>query len=351
MIPPPVGPGAGAGPGRSAPAPGEFDLSDAQLEAIVARRGRLERIGKELLQIPSLLAGLAILLGLAAIGGYELAAGQITEQLPSRLDWANAVPPLGPSWAHPFGVIGTLGVDVYAAVFAAVPWDLALLAAILGPAVIAGALLGAYAGHAGGWVDALVGMASDVLLSIPPFIFVVVLWLGIGAVLPAASAVRLPAFVLLFVVVIWPYYARPVRARAERVSREPYVEAARAAGAGRPRLILRHVFPNSLFPVFAQIPVDVYNIYFVLTVFPYVGCRGGSGATAFVFISPFPNIYFPEWGTLLGLGACYGLSAVASANFWWMYTFPLAMILLVGLAIMLVCDGLERLLHGRTYGA
>ena len=342
--------------GAPAPSPavGSFDLSDEELTAIATRRGRLERLGQELRQLPALLGGIGLLVALGVIAlAVVVRDGGLTSQLPTSVAWANALPPLGPSADHPFGVMYGLGEDVFTGVMAALPWDLLLLGGILVPAVLAGALLGVFAGALGGAVDATVEMASDVLLSIPPFIFVVVLWLGIGAVIPFVSAARLPAFLALFIVVIWPYYARPVRARAERVSREPYVEAARAAGASRTRVILRHIFPNSLFPVFAQVPVDVYNIYFVLTVFPYLGCIGGpNGISAgFVFISPFPSIYFPEWGTMLGLGACYGLRPIAEVNYWWMYTFPLLFILIAGVAIMLVCDGLERLLHGRVYSS
>jgi peptide/nickel transport system permease protein len=152
--------------------------------------------------------------------------------------------------------------------------------------------------------------------------------------------------------VLWPYYARPVRARAERVAREPYVEASRAAGASSTRLLTRHVLPNSLYPVFAQIPIDVYNIFFVLTVFPYLGCislRTG-GSAGYAWLTPLPTIPFPEWGTILAVGACYGWQPIWNLNFWWMYAFPAAAIVLFGIAMALTCDGMEQLLHGRVSG-
>ena len=153
---------------------------------------------------------------------------------------------------------------------------------------------------------------------------------------------HLLVFGLLFGAILWPYYARPVRALALEVSRERYVEAARAAGASGRRLVARHVLPNSLAPIFAQAPIDVYTVFFVLTVFPFLGCF-----SPIPTLSVLPTTAFPEWGNLLALGACHGWSVLGGVGFWWMYTFPLAAIVVFGLGVSLLCDGAERYVSGR----
>jgi len=63
------------------------------------------------------------------------------------------------------------------------------------------------------------------------------------------------------------------------------------------------------------------------------------------FFSPLPSSSFPEWGYLLGFGTCEGFSFPGGFNYWWMYLFPLLAIVGLGLAIGLLCDGIERWRH------
>jgi peptide/nickel transport system permease protein len=292
---------------------------------------------------PLLLGGAMLLV----FGGVALAAlavyGGGLGHLATDPNVARAFFPPGPSLAHPFGWMNGIGVEILSALFQATPFDLAVVGGALSVALFVGVVLGAYAGFDAGLGDTVVTVAGDLMVGIPPFFLVMVLFLGIQPFISASD--DLLAFGLLFALVLWPYYARPVRARAQAVAHESYVEAARASGAGPARLLWRHVVPNSLFPVLAQIPVDVYNIFFVLTVFPFLACFGGGAGGFFAPLSPLPSSVFPEWGLLLASGACYGFSILPELNHWWMYVFPLATILLFGLAVTLTCDGVERFLR------
>ena len=58
--------------------------------------------------------------------------------------------------------------------------------------------------------------------------------------------------------------------------------------------------------------------------------------------SPLPSPYFPEWGNLLGFGTCEGFSFPGGFSYWWMYLFPLLAIVLLGISLGLVCNGIER---------
>ena len=292
-----------------------------------------------------LFVGLALLAGFVAVGlGEALAYGRSLDQLAIVPAYANNLYPPGPSWAHPFGIDTGVGIDLFPAVLQATPIDLALVGGSIILAALLGLFVGAYAGLAGGVADGIVTAAGDVVVGVPPFFLVLVLFLG----LQPFTAVRdyLLLFGLLFVAVLWPYHARPVRARAQQVAAEPYIESARAAGATPARLLWRHIIPNSIYPIFAQLPIDVYNFLFVLTVFPFLGCFGGGAGGLYAYLTPLPATVYPEWGLLLASGACYGWSPLAEVNFWWMYAFPAATIVLFGIAVTLACDGFERYLTG-----
>jgi ABC-type dipeptide/oligopeptide/nickel transport system permease subunit len=277
------------------------------------------------------------------------------DQLPSNLVWVPLENPVGLSAAHPFGVMAGFGTDLLDALWRATPWDLGIVAGILAIDVSLGFFLGAIAGlDEGGPVDAVVTFVGDSLGTIPTFLLAVVVIAGLLTVAP--KAVGLPLFVVVFGIILWPTLSRTVRERARIIAHEPYVEAARASGASFPRLLLRHVMPNSVGPVLAQIPLDVAPIFFVLSAFPwYYNCElpGGApvppGAIPPPYLvpslppfSPLPSASFPEWGYLLGFGTCEGFSFPGGFDYWWMYLFPLLAIVGLGLALGLLCDGIER---------
>ncbi len=120
---------------------------------------------------------------------------------------------------------------------------LSLGAALLATAgaLLAGALIGAAAGYAGGLLDALAMRLADFVIVLP----VVYVVLALRAAMPLTLS---PAHVFWTMVVVmasagWPYAARGVRAIVIAERRKEYAEAARAIGAGRARILLRHLLP------------------------------------------------------------------------------------------------------------
>jgi ABC-type dipeptide/oligopeptide/nickel transport system permease subunit len=280
------------------------------------------------------------------------------DQLPQKVAWVPPFNPIGPNSGNPFGVMPGFGTDLFRAIWQATPWDLGIVAGILGIDVFLGFFLGAIAGlDEGGLVDVCITFVGDSLGSIPTFVLAVVVFAGLLTIAP--SAVGIPVFVAIFGVILWPTMARTVRERARIIAHQPYVEAARASGASSSRILIRHIMPNALGPVLAQMPLDVAPIFFVLSAFPwYYNCQlPGGPPVAHVhppppptpyltpilpYFSPLPSNSFPEWGYLLGFGTCEGFSFPGGFNYWWMYLFPLLAIVGLGVAIGLVCDGIER---------
>jgi len=301
--------------------------------------GALSHLASRLRRNTTLLTGFGFL---AAFVGVSVAAvvhfGGALDTPPSDPALViGTAAPSGPTLAHPFGTDPGLGVDILSSLWRATPNDLVLVGSILLIASVVGLLLGAWAGLVGGWIDLVALAAADLLVGVPPFFLAVVLFLGVGPLYPTSDA--LPIFVLLFAFVLWPYYARPVRAVAQRTAAQPYVESARAAGADTEQVLFRHILPNSLYPVLAQLPIDVFNVFFVLSVYPYVGCFSPQLIQP-IAITPYPT--YPEYGALLGYGACFGWQPIAAVDAWWSYVFPAAVILAFGLMVVLLCDGLER---------
>jgi peptide/nickel transport system permease protein len=312
---------------------------------------------------------LGLKVGLAILGGYLVVAVSALVVFRSSLDrmsvhnnWL-APPPIleiPPSWAHPFGVLPGLGVDIFQGVWQATPWDLGIVAGILAIDASLGWLLGALAGmNEGSALDTLVMFVGDTLGSIPSVFLVVAFFAGLATVYPNSN-LGLGAWIVLFGAIIWPATARTTRERARWVSRQPFLEAARASGASKQYVYLHHVLPNSLSPVLAQIPIDTAPIFFVLSVFPWFwDCASPAHQTgglptpylqaSLPPYSPLPAVSFPEWGNMLAVGTCEGLPFATSNVYWWMFLPPLVAIVMLGVGLALVCDGIDKRLSA-AYG-
>ena len=311
-------------------------------------------------QSPEFLTGVLILAFFVGVAIFAIAAyGANDFTLPLQVAFSPPLFPAAPSPAFPFGVIWIYvfgstsssvptwyGFDLLDALVRATPVDLALIGGTIGLAATIGVLLGARAGFGSHAYDVAIVNAAYVIVGVPPFFFALILFAGLAPYL--APAQLLPVFGILFALVLWPYYAIPVRARARQVATEPFVEASRAAGASPRRLLFRHILPNSFGPVFAQAPIDVYNIFFVLTIFPWISC---TNPYFFGFASPLPTQPYPEWGYLLASGACNADSNIL-ANFgdWWMYAFPALTLILFGLGVALLCDGATQFMRSGRVG-
>lgn len=150
-----------------------------------------------------------------------------------------------PSWKHLFGT-DELGRDVAARTLhgARVSVAAGLLASAL--ALLLGAGLGAVAGWAGGAADRGVLSLVNVVQALPALVLVV-----------AGASFLPPSFLVaaaLIALTGWTDTARIVRAEAKKIREAPFVDAARAAGASAPRLVLVHVLPHALPPAVALLP-------------------------------------------------------------------------------------------------
>lgn len=173
--------------------------------------------------------------------------------------------------------------------------------------------LGLLAGYYGGWLDALVMRLVDIQLAFP----LVLLALAIVAVLGPS----LQNVIIVLGVAGWLVYARLVRAQVLSIKEKEFVEAARCIGASDLRIILLHVFPNTLATVSIVATFAVASNIILEASLTFLGV----GVEASI----------PTWGSMLSDGRAY----IATA--WWLATFPGLAMMLTVLSINLIGDWLR----------
>jgi peptide/nickel transport system permease protein len=187
-----------------------------------------------------------------------------------------------PSAQHWFGT-DQLGRDLFSRVLHGSGLTMEGTLIAVGLAVGAGLTLGVVAGFFGGWIDAVIMRAVDVVLAIPALLLAlaIVTALGFGTV-QIAFAVGIG---------ITPGFARTTRAEVLKVKTLPYIEAARTGGAGRLRVLARHILPNSWGPVLVLAILDTGTAILVISSLSFLG-----------FGAPPPNA---DWGGLISDGRDY----------------------------------------------
>jgi len=219
----------------------------------------------------------------------------------------------GPSWPHLFGT-DEIGRDLFTRVVygSSLSMRASLIAILVG--LVIGGPLGLVSGYAGGWADAALMRLVDVLLAIPSLLLslAVIIALGFG-ITNVAFAVGL-AFVASS--------ARVMRGEVLRVRQSPYVEAARAGGARRGRILWRHVLPNSAGAVLVLAAMEFGSAILAVSSLSFLGFGVQPPA--------------PEWGALVADGRDYLSTA------WWLTTMPGLTIVATVLAANRIARALNR---------
>jgi peptide/nickel transport system permease protein len=223
-----------------------------------------------------------------------------------------------PSLSHPFGT-DQVGRDVLSRVLYGARISPLIAVLVLAAACVAGIPLGVAAGYFGGVADEIIMRVTDIFLAFPPLL----LALAFAAVLPSG----LTSVVIAIAITWWPWYARLARGQAASVAGRRYIEATRALGVQRWRILLRHVLPNSVTPLIVQVSLDVGGV--ILT------------ASALSFLGLGAQDPVPDWGLMIAEGENYFTTQ------WWLVTFPGLAILLTALAFTLLGDGLRDRLDPR----
>jgi oligopeptide transport system permease protein len=224
-----------------------------------------------------------------------------------------------PSPAHWLGT-DTLGRDLLARTLygGRISITVGLVATVVALAI--GVTYGAVAGYFGGKVDSALMRIVDILYALPFAIFVILLMVFFGRNI----------FILFFAIgaVEWLTMARIVRGQVMSIKRMEFIEAARALGLGRRRIIFRHLIPHVLGPVI---------VYTTLTIPAVMLLEGFLSFLGLGVQAPMSS-----WGSLIKDGS------EKMEEYWWLLVFPGALFSITLFSLNFLGDGLRDALDVRA---
>ena len=281
------------------------------------RRSTLTSVARTLRGRPLALAGISIIVGWLAVG---LFAPLLPIADPNAQNLVERLKP--PGDGH---ILGTddLGRDIFSRIIWGARVSVPAGIAVILVTGILGCALGALAGYLGGAVDSVLMRAADAILSFPS----IILAMSITAV---RGGPGLGNALIAVGFVLWPEYARLMRSQVLAIRENEFVTAARSIGAGRNRILFRHILPSTDAPIIVKATLDVGSAIVLTAGLSFIGL-GAVPPTA-------------EWGAMIKQGADKGL------QYWWYALVPGVAIMSVVMALNFFGDGLRDALDPRRRG-
>jgi peptide/nickel transport system permease protein len=213
---------------------------------------------------------------------------------------------------------------------------------VAGSSAIIGVLVGAVSGYAGGRGSAITLRVTDAFLAFPVIAGV---WLFELAMFPPdvgtdpsplaaflAEANITPVMVAL-IAFSWMPYARLINTGITRLKTAEFVLASQALGAGRRRLIFRHLLPNTLSPAIVLLARDIGGMVILEAAFVFIGLSSGG---------PWAEMLVNNRNWIIGI-------AGNPLTYWWVYLPPTIALILFGIGWNLLGDGLNDALNPRDH--
>lgn len=255
---------------------------------------------------------IVVLVAVAAIGPFVVSHDPDQQQLLARLQ--------SPSRDHWLGT-DSFGRDILSRLVVSARTTLLAVVQAISVGIAIGVPLGVLAGMARGWIDAVASRTADALMTLPPLVLAMA---AIGVLGPGLTNAMIAVGIVLA-----PNLFRLARASALSVSEEMYIEACRAAGCTRWRVLWRHLLPNASSPLLVEITFAAGAVITAEASLSFLGI----GAQP-------PQV---SWGLMLR----DAFDEVYAAG--WQMTPPAVMIVLTILGFALAGDGLRDAVEGRTH--
>jgi len=179
-----------------------------------------------------------------------------------------------------------------------------------------GITVGLLMGYFGGWFDLVVQRVIEVLSNIPFLFLVIIITLGV----PAQYKDRLGFYLSLAILALfgWMGMTYLMRTSALKEKARDYIAASRVIGAGVPRILFRHLLPNSVAILVTLVPFSVSGLVLSLTALDYLGFGHGQ---------------YASWGKLLKDGLSSLSSPVLVSSAFFCLVFMLVLVTFVGEAV------------------
>jgi peptide/nickel transport system permease protein len=234
------------------------------------------RLIRDIAARPAGAFGLTVVIGLLliAVFGPLIASGSNELDVAHRLE--------GPSLDH---LLGTdhLGRDLLSRLIAGTRIALAVAVPAVGIALILGLMLGTISGYAGGRLDKVMIVVMDTLQAFPAVILALALLSLLG---PSLRNV-----VIVIAIAFTPNYARVTRALVYQTKQRQFVEAHRAVGVPKIRLVRKHILPNIFQPLLILMAMDIPSAIAI------------EAGLSFLGLGVQPST--PSWGVVLADGFSY----------------------------------------------
>jgi peptide/nickel transport system permease protein len=225
---------------------------------------------------------------------------------------------LGSSW----GLLGTdiVGRDVFTQLVYGTRISLyvGLVAAFL--SVVIGLIVGLVAGYVGGAVDEVLMRFTDALLVLPSLPLMIIL-----ITILSAGQYNMNIFILIMGFMGWMGFARVIRSQVLTLKERPYVEAAKAVGAGTPYILVRHILPNVVTLIYVSLALTVPAAIVTEAAFSFLG---------------FIDVNNMSWGRMLN-------GVLSKPEIWWIVIPPGLAIATLSLSFILLGYAMDEILNPR----
>lgn len=187
-------------------------------------------------------------------------------------------------------------------------------------AFVIGAAFGIVAGYYGGLVDEIIMRMVDVFFAIPFTILAMAFVVAFGR--------GLNSIVIALILVVWRRYARVMRAGVLSVRDQDYILAAKSMGVSDLTIMLRHVFPNAVYPVMVIAFMDAGSIVITAAFLSFIGLGAPIG--------------YADWGQMLAMARNYIVGPAGEPlKYWYTIFFPGMFMILFVLAWNLFGDAIR----------
>ncbi len=254
---------------------------------------------------------------------------------PAQIDIMNSeYPPIWIEGADPNFLFGTddQGRDLWSTILYGTRLSLLIGLCAVALQAFLGITIGLIAGYVGGRLDSLLMRLADIQLSFST-LMVAIIFLAVTQAMFGSETFNQYAIYFLIVVIgvaEWPQYARTVRATVLAEKKKEYVDGARVLGFGPLRIMVRHILPNSMSPIFVISTVQVANAII------------SEASLSFLGLGMPPSQ--PSLGSLISSGFDYIFSGS-----WWITAIPGVVLVVLVLVINLLGDWMRDVLNPKSF--